>query len=882
MSWRERAPVVHLRAETQSVKDLIEDLTGLKDLRRFAEDEHTAILLDVCPGEDSGLAGAVMMTEERERSLSPSTRDSNGGEASLSYRCWTGTGTAPREVCVASVVRGLVEEWRERGVLASNAMVAEAMQSLLFEGNSREDGEAAGNGETNGHASVSTSSSSAGKHSMPPSGGAYPRECLTGPGFVVCMGRVRGLARRCVAMARLAQPSAVSLFGAEDVSFVCVVLKPEGRELRAWKELLESANTLAAVFRDRTFFWIAMQVATEEEFRHELALFAERRRQLADVLFEMRTMGRSPPADTEVENVLAMTATRGRGQMRHRRRRQRDSSDDSDEEAETAASPATSPTRRHGPVPAWLPGLEPPGGLGRGIVEDVKRRWKWYRSDFTDGMTDRRSLLKYFSAVVSFYFMIVLPVVAFGMVDQYSTDRAFGVMEGLVTQAVGGCVFALFAGQPLVIISLTGPLTVYNLAIANWAKALNTPFLPFYAWTGIWTCILVIIPAVTNLSIYMKWVGRYTEEIFALLVSAVYAGEWVKHVVVENAFKESTVQYLLSMFLSIGTFLTAFGLLLIRRTFFLRPWLRELVSDFGAPVAVISWAALRYVFDNVSVPHLELPPESTRGYFPTTSGRSWFVPLGDLPVRHVFLAIVPAIFLALLFYVDQNISELLTNREENKLKKGGGYHLDLLLLALLTLFFSLLGLPFANGMLPHSPMHARALADTEVYHTHGHEYVRVLRARETRVTALVIHVLIFPLILFARGLLNYVATAVVYGYFLYLGITSVAGNQLWERTLFFFTQAERLPPLHYIRRVRMRRVHLFTAIQVALLVALWFVSQNFYLGDTPFDFGLLFPLVIIAMAPFRWLILPYIFTHRELAVLCEEKIQHIIVEGINV
>eukprot|EP00166_Cyanidium_caldarium_P001549 ctg_178.g131 len=393
MSWRERAPVVHLRAETQSVKDLIEDLTGLKDLRRFAEDEHTAILLDVCPGEDSGLAGAVMMTEERERSLSPSTRDSNGGEASLSYRCWTGTGTAPREVCVASVVRGLVEEWRERGVLASNAMVAEAMQSLLFEGNSREDGEAAGNGETNGHASVSTSSSSAGKHSMPPSGGAYPRECLTGPGFVVCMGRVRGLARRCVAMARLAQPSAVSLFGAEDVSFVCVVLKPEGRELRAWKELLESANTLAAVFRDRTFFWIAMQVATEEEFRHELALFAERRRQLADVLFEMRTMGRSPPADTEVEDVLAMTATRGRGQMRHRRRRQRDSSDDSDEEAETAASPATSPTRRRGPVPAWLPGLEPPGGLGRGIVEDVKRRWKWYRSDFTDGMTDRRSLL---------------------------------------------------------------------------------------------------------------------------------------------------------------------------------------------------------------------------------------------------------------------------------------------------------------------------------------------------------------------------------------------------------------------------------------------------------------------------------------------------------
>ena len=44
----------------------------------------------------------------------------------------------------------------------------------------------------------------------------------------------------------------------------------------------------------------------------------------------------------------------------------------------------------------------------------------------------------------------------------------------------------------------------------------------------------------------------------------------------------------------------------------------------------------------------------------------------------VFLAPVLAILATILIFMDQQITAVIVNRKEHKLKKGGGYHLDLL------------------------------------------------------------------------------------------------------------------------------------------------------------------------------------------------------------
>ena len=57
-----------------------------------------------------------------------------------------------------------------------------------------------------------------------------------------------------------------------------------------------------------------------------------------------------------------------------------------------------------------------------------------------------------------------------------------------------------------------------------------------------------------------------------------------------------------------------------------------------------------------------------------------------------------------------------------RLKKGCAYHLDLFVVGILNGFLSVYGLPWMHGVLPHSPLHVRSLADVEERVDQGHVY----------------------------------------------------------------------------------------------------------------------------------------------------------------
>ena len=68
-----------------------------------------------------------------------------------------------------------------------------------------------------------------------------------------------------------------------------------------------------------------------------------------------------------------------------------------------------------------------------------------------------------------------------------------------------------------------------------------------------------------------------------------------------------------------------------------------------------------------------------------------------------------ALLATILIFMDQQITAVIVNRRENKLRKGCGYHLDLLIVALLIVVCSILGLPFFVAATVLSVTHVSSL-----------------------------------------------------------------------------------------------------------------------------------------------------------------------------
>ncbi|CAB4065399.1 SLC4A11 [Lepeophtheirus salmonis] len=160
-----------------------------------------------------------------------------------------------------------------------------------------------------------------------------------------------------------------------------------------------------------------------------------------------------------------------------------------------------------------------------------------------------------------------------------------------------------------------------------------------------------------------------------------------------------------------------------------------------------------------------------------------------------------------------NITASIVNNPDNKLVKGTSYHWDLFVIGVLNIPFSIFCLPWMHAVLPHSPLHVRSLADVQEHVEEGHVYDIIVKVRETRITSLVANLLIGLSIFFLGDYLRLIPVPVLDGLFLYLAVTALNGNQLFERFTLLFMEQTAYPPNHYIRRVPQRKIHQFTAIQ---------------------------------------------------------------------
>lgn len=91
---------------------------------------------------------------------------------------------------------------------------------------------------------------------------------------------------------------------------------------------------------------------------------------------------------------------------------------------------------------------------------------------------------------------------------------------------------------------------------------------------------------------------------------------------------------------------------------------RQVVSDFAVIIAIFSMSMMDH-FVGIPTPKLEVPTE----FKPTLEGRGWIIwPFQQNPWWSAIVACLPALLGTILIFMDQQITAVIVNRKENKLK----------------------------------------------------------------------------------------------------------------------------------------------------------------------------------------------------------------------
>ncbi|HNO80048.1 MAG TPA: PTS sugar transporter subunit IIA [Phycisphaerae bacterium] len=515
-----------------------------------------------------------------------------------------------------------------------------------------------------------------------------------------------------------------------------------------------------------------------------------------------------------------------------------------------------STTRKPVSIDRPAPELAYSGRPFGGLITDIQRRLPHYVSDFRDGLHP-----KCIGSTLFLFFACLAPTITFGGVMAVQTGGNIGVVEMLTATAICGMTYALFAGQPLNILGGTGPLLVFISVLYRLCVDMKIPFLQTYAWVGLWSAGMILVLVATDACCLMRYFTRFTDEIFAALISVIFIYEAIKSLT--NTFRDLDVHKhhdtaLLTLLLAMGTFYIAMSLSRMRKSRYMRSWFREFVADFGPTIAMAAMTLVAIWLNEVDLAILAAPDE-----YGTTSGRPWLVSIFDAPMWVRWGAAIPALLATLLIFLDQNITARIVNSSDHKLHKGAGYHLDLTVIGLMVGVCSMFGLPWVVAATVRSINHVRSLATSEeVTKSNSESRDRILHVRETRVTGFSIHLLMGCSLLMLPTIKT-VPMAVLYGLFLFMGIVSMTGNQFFERLRLWAMDPALYPTTHYIRRVPLWVIHKFTLLQLVCLVALWTVKASAW--------AIAFPILIAVLVPVRLLADRFFEAQHLLALDAEEE-----------
>uniref|UniRef100_A0A8C2W548 Anion exchange protein n=1 Tax=Chinchilla lanigera TaxID=34839 RepID=A0A8C2W548_CHILA len=511
------------------------------------------------------------------------------------------------------------------------------------------------------------------------------------------------------------------------------------------------------------------------------------------------------------------------------------------------------------------------GWLFGGLVRDVRRRYPHYLSDITDALSPQ-----VLAAVIFIYFAALSPTITFGGLLGEKTGNQMGVSELLISTAVQGILFALLAAQPLLVVGFSGPLLVFEDAFFTFCESNGLEYIVGRAWIGFWLILLVVLVVAFEGSFLVRFISRYTQEIFSFLISLIFIYETFSKLIKifqDHPLKETydpnvpvvpkpqgplPNTALFSLVLMAGTFTLAMMLRKFKNSSYFPGKLRRVIGDFGVPISILIMVLVDFFIEETYTQKLSVPDGLKVS---NASARGWVIhPLGlyrEFPIWMMFASALPAMLVFILIFLESQITTLIVSKPERKLTKGSGFHLDLLLVVGMGGVAALFGMPWLSATTVRSVTHANALTVMGKASTPG-AAAQIQEVKEQRISGLLVSVLV-GLSILMEPVLSRIPLAVLFGIFLYMGVTSLSGIQLFDRLLLLLKPAKYHPDVPFVKRVRTWRMHLFTTIQIACLALLWAVKST--------QASLALPFVLILTVPLRRLLLPLFFSRLELQCL---------------
>ncbi|XP_014667430.1 PREDICTED: anion exchange protein 3-like [Priapulus caudatus] len=221
------------------------------------------------------------------------------------------------------------------------------------------------------------------------------------------------------------------------------------------------------------------------------------------------------------------------------------------------------------------------GRLFGGMINDMRHRYPQYKSDVVDAIN-----AQCIATTIFIFFACLSPAITFGTILGEETEQWMGVTEFL----------------------------------AVFCQSQDVEFLVFRWWVGSWILLFTLIVVALDGSALVRYFTRFTEEIFATLISFIFIFSCFKKLYYmykyhpllslddycltlndsdpyDNETAANSSSYyadpinqpntaLIGTILMLGTFLLAYCLKLFRNSQFLGRSARRALGDFGVPIAI--------------------------------------------------------------------------------------------------------------------------------------------------------------------------------------------------------------------------------------------------------------------------------------------------------
>lgn len=499
-----------------------------------------------------------------------------------------------------------------------------------------------------------------------------------------------------------------------------------------------------------------------------------------------------------------------------------------------------------------------------GMREDLDARLPYYKDDWSRP----HSILTVVNATIFAFVVQLIPALIFAELMENSTQGHLGVAEVLLSTAIMGIIYAVAAGQPIVLMGITGPVAILLGTSYGLTQTFQSEHFAFFFWICIWAGLMHVVSAMVGLVSLVWKVTPFTSQIFELFIAITFIYSSLRDLIAPVRLGQDTTdtgstsrssEYA-SLFIGLITFYIAWTLHFAETWVYFTRQVRVFLTSYNTLLAVVVGTALSYlpgVDPDGTMPRVTL---STSPWdWQPTFDRAWLTnPMTGIDTKGIFAAMVPGFMFFLLFIIDHNVSSILTQSPKFNLQKPAAYHWDFFVLGITFIPCAMLGLPPGNGLIPQAPLHARALCTRE-YHTDEYGVKRevVTYIEEQRWSGLC-QALLMLVALAMFPVIAWIPKGCLFGLFFYLGCGALHGNEIWERAVLCLILPKKRPAIPVVRCVnKWRTVQVFTAIQAAFALTIFAVAEFA-------PVGYIYPVLLTLLVPFRSYILQRWFDHDDL------------------